>query len=197
MPVVEFAWFSASDSLKADYSLINPALDHIKKAEGCINVYYGYAEEDKDVVCLVIVWESYEHHKALTDDPSYSSVGDKLIRPIIGAIAPTIYHVEFTTDFYPAFGSPITEVLSGKAKEGKSQEEFKAALKVVSDLIVSAPYASGEAREEPGKYFVLIGWESAEAYSDVPSNEKFAQPLQNLREIGDLKLIHVKFTKYA
>ena len=41
MPVVEIAWWTASDAFVADKSLITPGLDFLKKVEGC-NAYVAF-----------------------------------------------------------------------------------------------------------------------------------------------------------
>ena len=103
---------------------------------------------------------------ALSEDPSSSSLVDKF-KPILGALIPfTMNHVEIEEgDFSSALASPITEVLTAKAKEGKTLEELTVALKAVGDVVGTAgpPSAGGRVREDPGKILILIGWESAKA----------------------------------
>lgn len=148
-------------------------------------MYYGFKEEDKEIVYLVIgevpfiwvkpvtiesfyaVWETYECHQALMDNQASCSSLINKIGPNIGGGATQlkIKHIELNDDPSGAFNSATTEFFSAKAKEGKSQDKFKAAITAMGDLIVSAgpPTAIGEVREEPGELFFIIGWESVKA----------------------------------
>lgn len=95
---------------------------------------------------------------------SCSSLVNK-IGPNVGAIQLKMNHIEFNGDPSEAFNSATTEFFSAKAKEGKSREEFKAAVTTMSDLIVGEgpPTEIGQVREEPGNLFFVIGWESVKA----------------------------------
>ena len=111
------------------------------------------------------VWKTYEHHKALLNDPSSSSLSDKF-RPIFGAIPLTMNHVEIQEgDFSAALAAPITEVLMAKPKGGRTLEELTVALRAVGNLIAVAglPSSGGRVREDPGKIAILMGWQSVKA----------------------------------
>jgi hypothetical protein len=101
----------------------------------------------------------------MDNQASCSSLINKIGPNIGGATQLKMNHIELNDDPSGAFNSATTEFFSAKAKRGKGQDNFKAAITVMGDLIVSAgpPTAIGEVREEPGKLFFIIGWESVKA----------------------------------
>ncbi|KAF8158089.1 hypothetical protein B0H34DRAFT_707473 [Crassisporium funariophilum] len=200
MPVVEIAWGPASDAYLADRSLLKPALDDVAKADGCISAYSGVVEEDKKTVYLAIVWETYEHHKALMDHADYPKLGEKLQPALAGGLK--MNHIEVTNDASVALGAPSTEVLQATLKEGKTKEAFVKIMQRMGELIAAGkgsfqPVAAAEAREQTGKFLALVGWESTQAHIDLVTTDKFTEPLQEMHSLADLQMVHVNFVKHA
>jgi len=200
MPIIEIAEFAASEALLADPNIITPALDFLIKVDGCLGIYHGIAEEDKKTIFLIIVWETFEHHKALLDDPEF---------PGIIGLGPSIFpdeikvtHVKFIQDPFPALSAPTTEIVYTTLKEGKTQEDLYEVLTVLaSKLDVDAPYppiAWGESLQEPGKRCgIVLGWNNSKEHFDLVERPSYATPIQNLFNTVDLKMFHAALKKHS
>ncbi|KDR82943.1 hypothetical protein GALMADRAFT_134467 [Galerina marginata CBS 339.88] len=197
MPVVEIAWWPASDALLADPTVVGPALEYISKVDGCLGIYSGLAEEDKKTVYAFIVWETVEHHKTLMKHPEY---------PAILGLAPSVggelklNHIEYIQDFVPALTAPTTEILGISLREGKTREDLEKALAAVNSKVEVAnpkyaPVAWGPTVEDPQKFWLNIGWESAKAHGDIMKQPSFLPELTELRSTAVLNMHHVSLKK--
>jgi hypothetical protein len=112
-----------------------------------------------------IVWESLEAHQKLIGDPIYPTLISQLAPAVAGALK--LQHVEFTGDVAIAFGAPVTEVAVSKLREGKSKEDVDTFMPVMVDAskvppVAHGPCAYGEVIEEPGTFYLVLGWDSPE-----------------------------------
>ena len=112
-----------------------------------------------------IVWESLEAHQKLIADPIYPTLISQLAPAVAGALK--LQHVEFTGDAAVAFGAPATEVAISKLREGKSKEDVDTFMPVMVEAskvppVAHGPCAYGEVIEQPGTFYLVLGWDSPE-----------------------------------
>jgi len=200
MPIFEIAELVASEAFLADPNIITPALDFLVKVDGCLGLYHGIAEEDKKPIYLVIVWETFEHHKALIDHPEYPGIIGLGPSVVPGGIK--VKHVNFIQDPFPALSAPTTEIVDITLKEGKTKEDFYEAMTVLaSKLAVDAPYpqvAWGDSHEEPGKrYGLVLGWNSSKEHFDHVAQPSYVTLIQNVTNTVEGKMFHVAFNKHS
>ncbi|TEB39781.1 hypothetical protein FA13DRAFT_1723994 [Coprinellus micaceus] len=203
MPVVEIASIPASEAFLADLTLIDgPVANIVGKAEGFISAYVGLQIEDQKTAYLIVLWESLEAHQKLIGDPIYPTLISQLAPAVAGALK--LQHVEFTGDVAIAFGAPVTEVAVSKLREGKSKEDVDTFMPVMVEAskvppVAHGPCAYGEVIEEPGTFYLVLGWDSPEAHRAVTGVEgPGKEVVKKFREIVDLEsMVHVKFTKVA
>ncbi|KDR82942.1 hypothetical protein GALMADRAFT_238631 [Galerina marginata CBS 339.88] len=195
MPVVEIAWWPASDALLADPTIVAPALDYISKVDGCLSIYSGLAE-DKKTVYAFIVWETIEHHKELMKHPEYPAVLG--LAPSVGGEL-KLNHITYVQDFVPSLTAPITEILGLTLKEGKTKEDLVNVFNNVGQIIDAAnskyaPVAWGQALEDPQKFWVTLGWDSAKAQEDFAHQPSFLPSLMEMQSIAvpSLQLVSLK-----
>lgn len=200
MPVIEITSFALSEAFLADPNILTPALDFLVKVNGCLGIYHGIPEEDEQMIFLFIVWETFEHHKALIDHPNYPNIIG--FRPSIGAGGVTIKHVEFIQDPFPALSAPTTEILEMTLKAGKTKEDLYDVLKILaSKMDVEAPYppvSRGEVREEPGKsYFLVLGWNSSKEHLNLVGQPSYKPAIQQLFDVVEPKMFHAALKKHS
>ncbi|KDR82944.1 hypothetical protein GALMADRAFT_238635 [Galerina marginata CBS 339.88] len=198
MPVVEIAWWPASDALLADPTIVAPALEYISKVDGCLGIYSGLVEEDKKTVYAFIVWETVEHHKTLMKHPEYPAVLG--LAPSVGGEL-KLNHVNYIKDFVPALTAPTTEILGITLKEGKTKEDLenvlnKLAVRIDAANSKYAPVTWGPTVEDPKKFFLSIGWDSAKAHGDIVGEPSFLPDLTELRSTADLNMSHASLKKH-
>jgi quinol monooxygenase YgiN len=109
------------------------------------------------------VWESYDHHKKLINSPDYAAITDAL-KPAVGGKLDRD-HIEASDDPSNALGAPCAEIAIFTLKEGQSKETFKERFaRLVSAVNAGAtpftPCFWGESIETPGRFLLVIGWES-------------------------------------
>ncbi|TEB39888.1 hypothetical protein FA13DRAFT_1808216 [Coprinellus micaceus] len=76
-PVIEIATFQASAALRADPTLLIPALDTISRANGFLNAYHGF-QVDGTVVFLVIAWKNFAARNAFKASYEHSKIIEQL-----------------------------------------------------------------------------------------------------------------------
>ncbi|PPQ83568.1 hypothetical protein CVT26_003974 [Gymnopilus dilepis] len=215
MPVVEIAWWTASDAFVADKSLITPGLDFLKKVEGCNAVYSGFAVEENTYFLFLgtlspfpllflnlthslphTVWETLQHHKDLIAHPQYPQILG--LGPTVGEGGIKLYHVAFQKDFTPALSAPFTEILAMNLKEGKTKEGLEEVLDKIASGIDKdnteeyRPVTRGATVEEPEKVFYLsIGWKSPEFHKQIVEQDHILPDILQLREFVDYKLAYL------
>jgi len=172
----------------------------VVKVDGCLGLYHGITEEDKTTIFIFIVWETFEHHKALMDHPEYPGIIG--LRPSFVPDGVKMKHVQFIQDPFTALSAPITEIADMTLKEGKTKEDLAEVLAVsASNFEADAPYlpaAWGESREEPGKgYVLIIGWNSSKEHLGIVAKPSYATPIQNLVNTVDSKMFHVALKKHS
>ncbi|KAF8954299.1 hypothetical protein BDZ97DRAFT_489766 [Flammula alnicola] len=166
MPLYEIITFPASEAFVTDSATVLKApAEFLSTVDGLPSVFAGLAEEEKTGF-IVAEWETYEHHKAMTQRPGYPQIVG--FGPAFASAGErSSFHVDFIAD--PKAGAltaPTTEVMVMTLKEGKTKDDLAAVLAVLGPKITAAegayePLAWGETREEPGKKFYLfLGWES-------------------------------------
>jgi len=199
MPVIEITTIALSEAFLADPSILTPALNFLVNVDGCLGLYHGIPEEDEKTIFLFIVWETFEHHKALLDHPNYPSIIG--CDPSVGTGGVTIKHVEFLQDPIPALIAPVTEIFTMTLKEGKTKEDLYEVLsKIGAKMAVDAPYPSalGEIREEPGKgYALVLGWNSSKEHYDLVGQDSYKAHIQTLFDTVDFKMFHAALKKHS
>ncbi|KAG5652876.1 hypothetical protein H0H81_003239 [Sphagnurus paluster] len=148
---------------------------------------------------LPSVWESYEHHMKLTQEPAYP----EMIKSIAPAVSgPTdLQHVDFDEDATKALDAPATEVVVLTPKSGTAQEDFDAKIATLRESLNKEPachvVAVGESREKKGTWFMLIGWDSIEAHMDVAAKDALKEIVKSFFAIADVDLVHTNLVKHT
>ncbi|PPQ95262.1 hypothetical protein CVT26_014836 [Gymnopilus dilepis] len=218
MPVIEITSWTPSEAYLADASVLKSTLDFLKGVEGCKEIYSGLAENTpQKKVFLVVgknnlinarvamqslilpVWESYEHHKALIDNPP---------PPETVTLGPAIqgnfsmYHINFTKDVSVALSATYTEVLSTTLREGKTQEDFDKAARAISEQIdlanpEHAPVTWGQSVEDERKFYFLVGWDNLQKVEEVMTSAALAPSRAELRDTVAFDFDVVQLAKHA
>ncbi|KXN88062.1 hypothetical protein AN958_07521 [Leucoagaricus sp. SymC.cos] len=163
-PVLEILSYLASDALLKDESLTHHAYEQIRNWKGLQHIYEGTSLNEPKRRYLIIVWDTYEDHKSLMDDPVvYPQVLEKLGKCLGGEVE--MRHASFTDNTIIALTSPVTEIVHLKLKEGSNKTDFEKHMADFCRHALTAPIAKehapfviGEQRESPGEYFFLGGW---------------------------------------
>ncbi|PPQ95303.1 hypothetical protein CVT25_001034 [Psilocybe cyanescens] len=163
MPIVEITSWEATNAYIADPSIFKPVVEGITKSDGCIGIHSGLVEEDRKRFHSFIVWETLEHHKALTSQPSFAE-WLKIIQSVKVGESKTS-HVDFVKDFTPALTAPTTEILWMTLNEGKTKEDLYNILSTMATKIDAgnakyAPVTWGPTLEDSNTFYLTIGWDS-------------------------------------
>jgi hypothetical protein len=133
---------------------------------------------------VLLVWETYEHHKKLMEREDYGQLLQDLKPVASGPLE--VQHVEFNKDPTAVFTSPVAEFATLKVKPGISQEAFLLALEALAEAVVKAPACHsvvfGETREHRGVWVALLGWDSLEVGFSRMLNNGILTSLQAHRE---------------
>ncbi|KAF4568094.1 hypothetical protein EYR36_010102 [Pleurotus pulmonarius] len=223
MPIVEFLTINTSKAYVEDpTSSIQPLAGVLKKTGGCVAVYHGIQEEgektkgqiaispsllitDDAVLTSSVVWETYEDHAALMNDPSYPLVGEAfgvLLAPGVPQENASMDHITFSVDSKTALSAPATEIAIFTLKEGGDPQALSAALRDLATSIDAAdgahpPCCWGNSRERGKKFFLLVGWDSSKAHiasaSSRPAEVKAVT--DRLSSLADVAVVHTAFSK--
>ncbi|KAF4586510.1 hypothetical protein EYR38_010789 [Pleurotus pulmonarius] len=207
MPIVEFLTINTSKAYVEDpTSSIQPLAGVLKKTGGCVAVYHGIQEEgEKTKGQIAIIWETYEDHAALMNDPSYPLVGEAfgvLLAPGVPQENASMDHITFSVDSKTALSAPTTEIAISTLKEGGDPQALSAALRDLATSIDAAdgahpPCCWGNSRERGKKFFLLVGWDSSKAH--IAS--AFSRPAEvkaitdRLGSLADVAVVHTAFSK--
>ncbi|KAF9565771.1 hypothetical protein CPC08DRAFT_704467 [Agrocybe pediades] len=197
MPVVEIATWVLSDAYYADPTIVDRGIEFLLNTEGCQSVYWGFTEGDKKAIFLFIVWEAYEHHKALIDRPGYPDIIGFV--PSIGEGA-SMKHVEFNKDFEAALGAPLTEVVLATVHEGKEPADLAKAFEALANGVNAAnpkyaPATWGVTLESSREYYAAIGWDSMKAFRDTVGAGSITDLVKDVVAIAKPTLSHVSLKK--
>ncbi|KAF4588953.1 hypothetical protein EYR40_010509 [Pleurotus pulmonarius] len=207
MPIVEFLTINTSKAYVEDpTSSIQPLAGVLKKTGGCVAVYHGIQEEgEKTKGQIAIIWETYEDHAALMNDPSYPLVGEAfgvLLAPGVPQENASMDHITFSVDSKTALSAPATEIAIFTLKEGGDPQALSAALRDLATSIDAAdgahpPCCWGNSRERGKKFFLLVGWDSSKAHiasaSSRPAEVKAVT--DRLSSLADVAVVHTAFSK--
>ncbi|PFH54109.1 hypothetical protein AMATHDRAFT_882 [Amanita thiersii Skay4041] len=199
MPVVEFLQFTASEKLISDRTIANPLLDILKGTEGQISTFYGIQVEDEKTGYLVVVWETYEHHKKLTESPSYKDLLDAFKPLYTGEF--TIRHIPCEVDPHTAFTAPTTEFAllrpNGVGKEACQETIGELFQLMVTCPGIHLPMSWGVSREDSEAYYMIFGWDNVEAHVNAIHEERLQPMVHKMKEIFQVISVgHVKLTKH-
>ena len=142
-------------------------------------------------------WESIEHHRKFTADPSYAKFTKRFDSFLNGR--PTVYHATVDPPQPAAtFSSPIVEMFTAyfpaatKAADKESwQQRFKKFLTIMPEAKGYKAHATGWVVEEvvhegvEGKaiaWVTAVGWESVEAHMAFRETELFKKNVELLSE---------------
>ncbi|KAJ7644221.1 hypothetical protein FB45DRAFT_736479 [Roridomyces roridus] len=165
MPFVQIVHFPVSQAT-ANQDLFKAPLEAIKAAEGHTSSYYGVQVEDADRAYFVSVWESYEHHQKLVNDPSYSTLVEGLRAASIDSNYER-HQIKISGDVLKALSAPAVEVVLFTLQPGGSAEKYEA---LMGDLAKGLDKADGEhppcawaqTVEDKTKYQLIVGWDTVE-----------------------------------
>ncbi|KAF8798997.1 hypothetical protein BYT27DRAFT_7122341 [Phlegmacium glaucopus] len=182
MPIIEFVSCRATDEYLEDFhTRVKPTLDYVQNADGCTSVYFGLEEEDPTTIWMVFVWKTIEHHQVMMKRPDYPDMVAAL-QPFLRDGQMNMCHVEFNNDIAVAFTAPTTAISTLTLTENQNRADLDVLLKTLGEALDHghgghAPIAWGETQEEPGKFLLVVGWDSVQvncvATSRVLQNLKF------------------------
>ncbi|CCM05047.1 uncharacterized protein FIBRA_07249 [Fibroporia radiculosa] len=209
LPCVEVADAPATEAFLAnpkDVSLVQPALDILKKSPGIIKVYYGLQTEERKhgyVFNGEYIWEKLQDHRNLQAEPEiYPELGKQCSR--FFTQRSEMVHINPTADPFKAIGSPATEVASISLKAGQSKEVLEQQVGLLAATVNGLPEhwgaisaVWGPTVERDDTFGLIIGWTSVDAHwNTVKTVPELIQLLKEIREIADISLIHAELTEY-
>ncbi|KAF9450574.1 hypothetical protein P691DRAFT_758079 [Macrolepiota fuliginosa MF-IS2] len=207
MPVVEICSFAASEAFRKDPHLAHPAYELIRLQKGLQYIYEGVGIEEPNTVWLLLVWDSYDDHKALIDNEElYPKVTEALGKCIGGDFI--MRHVEFNEITRIALTSPVSEIVALELRDKTSAERKEALKKVMVDMIEHChtaprakdhpPFAYGETKESAGSFYFLGGWTSVEYHTEcVEDPEGIKEHVRRIGELTTYKVSHVHVREYG
>ncbi|EMD34351.1 hypothetical protein CERSUDRAFT_117230 [Gelatoporia subvermispora B] len=204
LPCVEIAWAGSADAYRenpADISLVQPALDILKRFPGIVKVYHGLQTEDQKDCYIYNVWETLGHHEALQKHPEeYPALRAAVLK--FWGTHPRILHVQPTSEPYAALGAPVTELALFTLKPGQSKEKLE---ELASLLTGGAPREGtglidavwGPVVERSDMVGLILGWTSVEAHWKLVTTDPGAiDLLKQIREIADIEVTHTVQQEY-
>ncbi|KAJ7459934.1 hypothetical protein FB451DRAFT_1182208 [Mycena latifolia] len=154
------ATFPVSEAFLSNPEIFKAPLDVIKTADGHIRYYLPSNS-------VAQVWQSYEHHKKLIGEPSYTSLIEALKPAAAGKLER--HHVDIAGDANTALSSPATEFVVFTVKPEGSPEKLVPLLEELGkglDISVGAhpPCMWGPSIEDKTKFLLVVGWDTVEAH---------------------------------
>ncbi|KAF8158878.1 hypothetical protein K438DRAFT_2025958 [Mycena galopus ATCC 62051] len=189
-----------SETFVSNPDLFNAPLGLIKAAEGHKGSFGGVQVEDKKTGYFVSVWESYELHLKLVNDPSYAD--------IIAALKPAVGgefvrdHINVAGDPLTALSSPAVEFVVFKLKAGASTEKLSSLLEELAQGLDTAagahpPCAWGQSIEEKSKFLLIVGWDTVEAHWEaVKEGTSLHGTVVKIKDVADLSIGHAHVKKH-
>ncbi|PFH54110.1 hypothetical protein AMATHDRAFT_53953 [Amanita thiersii Skay4041] len=199
MAVLELLRFPASDAVIANVALAQPVLDLLKVAPGYVAAYFGIGIESNKNGYLVVIWESYDHHKQLMDSPNYKKITAAFTPLHTGSY--TMEHIAVDKDITPALTAPVTEFALLKRKGSRPQAEYEDAAQRIIDTLGAAKGAHpnacwGVSKENSENFYTITGWDSVEAHTSAVSQDSIKSAVEEVHATFDLAIGHAKLTKH-
>ncbi|CAO2656060.1 Nn.00g048630.m01.CDS01 [Neocucurbitaria sp. VM-36] len=193
----------------------NEVLTTLAKQPGLKALFWGRQVENKDVLQLVIDWDSIDAHKTFMSSPAYQPFLELMDKHILSA-PPSLFHVKFPADpsHLTPLSAPVTECISAYFDPSQSEEEYDASFatfrtKAEEITNIEAVGLAGGWSEEKhqheglgegveGKLFAaFVGWPTVEAHLEFRKTEAFEKIREYLRTgVKGIKVWHVAFTQY-
>ncbi|KAF1843647.1 uncharacterized protein K460DRAFT_368512 [Cucurbitaria berberidis CBS 394.84] len=187
----------------------------IAKQSGLKTLFWGRQIENKDVLQLVVDWESVDAHKVFIASQEYQPFLETLDKHLLAG-PPTLFHARLPTDTLSAnpLSAPVTECISAYFDPAQSEAEYNASFATFLSEIANIPNVEakglvggwsvethqheslGEGVE--GKLFAaFVGWPTVEAHMAFRETEEFGKIRGYLRTgVKGIKVWHVAFTQY-
>ncbi|MCJ1395432.1 hypothetical protein MMC18_008318 [Xylographa bjoerkii] len=215
-PVSEIAIFSIPSTTTIEQSGTKAgetwasAEETIRNVPGCQEIYWSRWVENKDIVQMIINWDSYDHHMNFTKSPDYPGLIEKFASLFSGP--PAMYHAHLKP-FPPeaAFNAPVLELctvyFSASISEEEKEKWYHNFKNFMEQMIVDAEGLVAEAHgwvmeevehgknKEKCKAFVCgIGWDSVDKHMGHRGTESFKSTVGLLTEGAlSLEMHHVVF----
>ncbi|KJA17460.1 hypothetical protein HYPSUDRAFT_1018052 [Hypholoma sublateritium FD-334 SS-4] len=198
---IEILVFTASPAFLNDISLADPALDYLKKADGCRRIVRGYAVEEDNKAYILISWSSYESCKNTIERQDYSVFQESMKALTDNPLS--VLHLEFDEVADSTLDAPITEVATISPKQGHTLEEVTAVMRKMHGLTPQFPGAMyglsiGQFIGQPIPEYILCfaGWASIEAHTRSTKMSSFQELIWEIVPIADIKMNHVEFKSH-
>ncbi|KAJ4365539.1 hypothetical protein N0V83_008158 [Neocucurbitaria cava] len=216
MPVTEIALLPLKADLDLESGDAKSAWDEtlatLAKQPGLKTLFWGRQIENKDVLMMVIDWDSVDAHKTFMASPSYQPFLSTLDTHILSS-APTLFHISFPSTPSPLtpLSAPVTECINAYFPPSQSEDEYDTSFNtfrskcgeipnVEADGLVGG-WAEEKATHEKlgegveGKLFAaFVGWPSVEAHMAFRKSEEFGKIIGYLRTgVKGLNVFHVAF----
>ncbi|CAL1708238.1 unnamed protein product [Somion occarium] len=175
---------TVTDAYKADPNIVQEAVEFLKNANGTKRIFYGLGVQDPTIWWLLIEWETLKHHQDL-----------KRQRAIPDSE---------TEDPQVQFRAPYAELALWTLKSGHTTKEKKEhALELLKGVVTTLnglPSDSGVFKGTVGPIVeeaengvaLTLGWTSPDkALETLPEAQVI---IDELKEIADLRLVHVPLT---
>ncbi|KII85907.1 hypothetical protein PLICRDRAFT_44333 [Plicaturopsis crispa FD-325 SS-3] len=191
--ITEIAWFKATPAFQADHSLVDSTLSQLKKLDGLVSTHLGFQTEDPSIAYIVNVWDSLEHHKAVTSHPSYGAIFGALKPALDGEVE--ISAVKLTSSPEEALSQPVTEIAHALLAPGHSEEELNAFFSSVSGLGGAKGYHWGPAVGKDNTYIALVGWASLDAHKAAHDDAAYLAVTGKAKGLLTPQIKHAKFVR--
>ena len=116
---------------------------------------------------VALVWDKYEHRKALIDDPVEYLIVMAKLKPAIGRGKFLMSHVQFNDDATAALTAPVTEIVGITLKDGYVKQELDDVLRTLKTKVALETGSFSRAMwgptiEDASKFWLVIGWQNVE-----------------------------------
>ncbi|KAF7422424.1 hypothetical protein PC9H_010580 [Pleurotus ostreatus] len=203
MPLIEVLAVNVSDGFTKDPKVVYQLVNILKNVPGYITTYYGFQQEDKTKGYVLNVWETYEHHAALMQEPNYPEVVTAFsLMPAAPMPENTVMdHVAFAPYPVTALDAPVTEMAILTLKEGQDAKVLNEELAKLAKALDAAkgahpPCSFGASRQRPEHNVLLVGWDNVQAHLDsVYGPGGPTDVIERLGKLADVSFSHTAFTK--
>ncbi|MCJ1397427.1 hypothetical protein MMC11_000620 [Xylographa trunciseda] len=194
-PVAEIANFPIASTTTIEQSGTTAgeawasAIDMMRNTPGCDEIFWSRWVENKDMVQLIINWDSYDHHMNFTKSPDFPKLIEKINSVCNGP--PVMYHAHLTP--HPpdaAFNAPVVEMFTAyfpasisEVEKAKWYHNFKNFLEktiVDAEGLVAETHGwvmeeieHGADKEKCRAFVCGVGWESVDKHMAYGATESF------------------------
>ncbi|GJE99343.1 hypothetical protein PsYK624_155970 [Phanerochaete sordida] len=189
-PCLEVFVAKLHGACRTDSTILNPVLETVGAAEGCLGIYHGVAIEDSSLLLIFVVWATREDGLALAHEKTrfekiaehFAACGDPdrivTLQTVLDADLAPILHAPYVS---------FDHVLS--TRPGKTSEDVLRAAEDIHWVIAPAEGCTGGVSGkavDKDEWMVVYGWED-------PKHHAQAARQEHVKPVGKVwhEIVHV------